>query len=67
VVIDLSGSGSSPLFWWIAVIISAVVLYVALKYFLHIIGHLIEIFWRGCVVVVLILIAIAILNYFGVI
>lgn len=62
-VIDLSSS----LFWLIGVIVAVIILYVAFKYFLHIIGHLIEIFWRGCVVVALIVIAIALLHYFGVI
>jgi hypothetical protein len=66
-----TGMSSDQFFWWAAGIIGAVLLFLVLRYFIHIISFLFHLamrfFWHGCVFIILLGIILAILRYFKVI
>jgi len=66
-----SGISSDQFFWCAAGILGAVLLFLVLRYFIHIISFLFHLamrfFWHGCALIILLGIILAILRYFKVI
>lgn len=65
--LDLTSLLSSPVILWIIAIIILAGVFVLLRYFLHIVMHILRLFWHGCLLLIVILLVLYLLRFFRVI
>ena len=65
-MIDISSLTNSPLFGWVILIVGLILLFIVLRYFLHVVVHIIRLFWKGCLGIVLIVVVWFILHYLNI-
>ncbi len=62
--IDLAPFLSSPLALWIVLVVVLAAAFVILRYFLHIVMHILRFLWHGCLVLVVLLLVLYLLRFF---
>jgi len=55
---------SSPLVLWIILVVALAAVFVILRYFLHIVMHLLRFLWHGCLVLIVLLLVLYLLRFF---